>query len=231
MIDIKKQQITCLHGWLFGSYIWTDIHKYFGDTKKTKLISLSGYNTETKSNDDYKIISDILKTQNDNDIILAYSYSASLILSSKDLNSCKGKIFLVNPFFTIKKEVIDKLIIEMKKDLDHSIKKFIYEATKGDDSHKKNYSKLYKTLKINFVPSLDTLCYGLANIKKLSNSSPPAKKSNKIHIIQSTNDQITDLNFFYKCEKQKFNTYRLEGATHYPFFEFDKIYAMIKDKL
>ena len=231
MVFEKKQHITFIHGWLFGSYIWKDIDKYFNNKENTKLITLSGYNSDISYSDDYKIINNTLDTQSDNDVLIAYSYSASLILSSKYLESCKGNIFLINPFFKKNENTIDKLINEIENDMDLGIKKFIYEATKGDRYHKKSYSKLCKLFKDNYMPTRDSLCSGLANIKEICSQSFLIKNTKKIHIIQTTNDQINDLDYFLDFEKQEINTYRLDGLTHYPFFYFDKIYEIIKDKI
>ena len=231
MTYIKKQQITFIHGWLFGSFIWKNIQKYFNDIEHCNFITLCGYSTNNAKCDDYEIINNSLKLQNDNDILLAYSYSASLILSSKNLESCKGNIFLINPFFKIKKNSIDKLILEIQDDTDTCIKKFIYESTKGDGYHKKNYANLYKLFKDNFIPSKDSLCSGLTNLKNINSKPLLIKNTKKLHIIQTTADQITDLDYLFNFEKQGANTYRLEKLTHYPFFDFDKIYDIIKDKI
>jgi len=231
MVFEKKQHITFIHGWLFGSYIWKDVDKYFKNKSNKHFITLSGYNADSPYFDDYKIIKNTLESQSDNDVLIAYSYSASLILFSKYLESCKGSIFLINPFFKKNENSIDNLIHEIENDIDQGIKKFIYEATKGDRNHKKSYSKLYKLVKDNYTPSRDSLRSGLANIKKICSQSLFIKNTKKIHVIQATNDQINDLDYFFDFEKQEINTYRLEGLTHYPFFCFDKIYEIIKDKI
>ena len=231
MIDVKNQQITFIHGWLLGSFIWKDVHSYFKCIKNTNFISLSGYSSDSPYLDDHQIINDSLKMQSDNDILIAYSYSALLILHSEYLESCKGNIFLINPFFKKNENSIDNLIHEIHHDIDLGIRKFIYESTKGDRHHKKSYSKLCNLLKDNYVPSIASLCLGLTNIKKICSQPLPIKDTNKVHIIQTTNDQITDLDYFFNFEKQKFNTYKVEGLTHYPFFHFDKIYEIIKNKV
>ena len=231
MIYVNNQQITFIHGWLLGSFIWKDIDRYFSYIKNTNFITLSGYSSDSSYLDDNEIINDALKMQSDNDILIAYSYSASLILHSKYLESCKGNIFLINPFFKKNENSIDKLISEINDNTNRGIKKFIYESTKGDRYHKKSYSKLYNLLKDNYVPSKASLCLGLANIKKICSQPLLTRDIKNLHIIQTINDQITDLDFFFNFEKQEFNTYKLEGLTHYPFFYFDKIYEIIKDKV
>ena len=231
MIDVKNQQITFIHGWLLGSFIWKDVHSYFKCIKNKNFISLSGYSSDSPYLDDHQIINDSLKMQSDNDILIAYSYSALLILHSEYLESCKGSIFLINPFFKKDENSIDKLIHEIHHDIDLGIRKFIYESTKGDRYHKKSYSKLYNLLKDNYVPSKATLCLGLTNMKKICSQQLLIRGTKKVHIIQTTNDQITDLDYFLNFEKQELNTYKMEGLTHYPFFYFDKIYEIIKDKV
>lgn len=229
MADVNNQQITFIHGWLLGSFIWKDIDRYFKYIKNTNFITLSGYTSDRPYLDDYEIINDALEIQSDNDILIAYSYSASLILHSKYLESCKGNIFLINPFFKKNENSIDKLIREINDNTNLGIRKFIYESTKGDRYHKQSYSKLCDLLKDNYVPSKASLCLGLANIKKICSQPLLTKNKKNLHIIQTTNDQITDLDYFFNFEKQEFNTYELEGLTHYPFFYFDKIYEIIKD--
>ncbi len=231
MANDKKYQITYIHGWLYGSFIWRDIHNYFKDIKNSNFIKLSGYSPNMQCYDDQKIINNILKSQNENDILLSYSYSASLILSSKYLESCAGSIFLINPFFKTKKDYIDKLISVIQDDINTGIKKFTYEATKGGKFHKKNYSILCKLLQSNFKPSKESLCFGLENLKKLKIEHSLINHSEKLHIIQSINDNVTDLDYFFNFERQKINTYRLEGLAHYPFFDFEKIYDIIKQKI
>ena len=152
------------------------------------------------------------------------------IIYSKNFDAIPKSIFLINPFFKKNENSIDNLIHEIENDIDQGIKKFIYEATKGDRNHKKSYSKLYKLVKDNYTPSRDSLRSGLANIKKICSQSLFIKNTKKIHVIQATNDQINDLDYFFDFEKQEINTYRLAGLTHYPFFYFDKIYEIIKDK-
>ena len=231
MIYVKKQQITFIHGWLLGSFIWKDIAKCFRNIKNTNFVSLSGYTSDSPNLDDYDIINDTLEMQSADDILIAYSYSASLILHSKYLESCKGNIFLINPFFKKNENSINELINEIHHDTNLGIKKFIYESTKGDRHHKKSYSKLFNLLKDNHMPSSASLCLGLMNIKKFCSQPLLLKYNKKAHIIQATNDQITDLDYFFNFEKQQFNTHKLEGLTHYPFFYFDKIYEIIKDRV
>ena len=96
---------------------------------------------------------------------------------------------------------------------------------------KKNYANLYKLFKDNFIPSKDSLCSGLTNLKNINSKPLLIKNTKKLHIIQTTADQITDLDYLFNFEKQGANTYRLEKLTHYPFFDFDKIYDIIKDKI
>ena len=74
MINVKNQQITFIHGWLLGSFIWKDIDRYFKHIKNTNFITLSGYSSDSPYLDDYEIINNTLEMQSDNDILIAYSY-------------------------------------------------------------------------------------------------------------------------------------------------------------
>ena len=115
MLIEKSQKITFIHGWLFGPYIWSGVREYFTNIKKHKLISLAGYSSKTTVNNE-QIVNNLLKSAIQNDIILSYSYSAALILSSNNLVSCKGTVILINPFFKPKENSISDFYIDIKID-------------------------------------------------------------------------------------------------------------------
>jgi hypothetical protein len=50
-----------------------------------------------------------------------------------------------------------------------------------------------------------------------------------LHIIQSSSDEVNDTSMFNLLESSKFNTYQLPNSSHFPFFEFDQIYEIIKN--
>ena len=80
----------------------------------------------------------------------------------------------------------------------------------------------------NFVPSQESLCYGLDNLKKINSQYLSTEGTKKIHIIQSENDQISDLEYLVNFEKKKFRIHTLKDLSHYPFFDFDQICEIIK---
>ena len=49
-----------------------------------------------------------------------------------------------------------------------------------------------------------------------------------LHIIQSLSDEVNDTSMFNLLRSSKFNTYQLANSSHFPFFEFDQIYEIIK---
>ena len=118
MLIDKSQEITFIHGWLFGPYMWHGIKKYFKQIKKHTLISLSGYSDINKNTfDNSERVNNILKSSKEGDIIFGYSYSATLILNSDNLDRCKGTIILINPFYGLKDDTIDNFYINIKNNL------------------------------------------------------------------------------------------------------------------
>ena len=229
MLIDKSREITFIHGWLFGPYMWQGVKKYFKQVKKHTLISLSGYGDKSKYTfDNSEQINNILKSSKEGDIIFGYSYSATLILKLDNLDRCKGTIILINPFYTFRDNTINNFSINIKNNFDINIKKFIFNCTKGIKNSKTNYTKLCKLFDNHSKPSLNSLYLGLEDLKNINKSDKLITHSKNLHIIQSLSDEVSDIKKFYQLEKDKFNTYRLEGSPHFPFFEFDKIYEIIK---
>ena len=120
MLIEKSQKITFIHGWLFGPYIWSGVTEYFTNIKKHKLISLSGYSSKNTVNNK-QIVDNLLKSAIQDDIILSYSFSAALILSSNNLVPCKGTVILINPFFKPKENSISDFYTDIKIDFKKNI--------------------------------------------------------------------------------------------------------------
>lgn len=229
MLIEKSQKITFIHGWLFGPYIWSGVREYFTNIKKHKLISLAGYSSKTTVNNE-QIVDELLKSAIQDDIILSYSYSAALILSSNNLVPCKGTVILINPFFKPKENSISDFYTDIKIDFKKNIRRFIYDCVKkGDEQTKSNYQILLKLFEKNYIPSIESLCLDLQYLEKINFTDKLNTPLKNLHIIQSSSDEVNNTDVFNLLESKKFNTYRLFNNSHFPFFEFDEIYEIIKN--
>mgnify|MGYP001198210287 FL=1 len=229
MLIEKSQKITFIHGWLFGPYIWSGVREYFTNIKKHKLISLAGYSSKTTVNNE-QIVDNLLKSAIQDDIILSYSYSAALILLSNNLAPCKGTVILINPFFKPKENSISDFYTDIKIDFKKNIRRFIYDCVKkGDEQTKSNYQSLLKLFEKNYIPSMESLCLDLQYLEKINFPDKLNTPLKNLHIIQSSSDEVNNTDVFNLLESKKFNTYRLFNNSHFPFFEFDEIYEIIKN--
>ena len=229
MLIEKSQKITFIHGWLFGPYIWTGVREYFTNIKKHKLISLAGYSLKTTVNNE-QIVDNLLKSAIQDDIILSYSYSAALILSSNNLVPCIGTVILINPFFKPKENSISDFYTDIKIDFKKNIRRFIYDCVKkGDEQTKSNYQSLLKLFEKNYIPSMESLCLDLQYLEKINFPDKLNIPLKNLHIIQSSSDEVNNIDVFNLLKSKKFNTYRLFNSSHFPFFEFDEIYEIIKN--
>ena len=229
MLIEKSQKITFIHGWLFGPYIWSGVREYFTNIKKHKLISLAGYSSKTTVNNE-QIVDNLLKSAIQDDIILSYSYSAALILSSNNLVTCKGTVILINPFFKPKENSISDFYTDIKIDFKKNIRRFIYDCVKkGNEQTKSNYQSLLRLFENNYIPSMESLCLDLQYLEKINIPDKLNTPLKNLHIIQSSSDEVNNTDVFNLLESKKFNTYRLFNNSHFPFFEFDEIYEIIKN--
>ena len=229
MLIDRSQEITFIHGWLFGPYIWIVIRKYFNQIKKHNVIPLSSFDLKDSCSNKEKI-DDLLKSVGENQIILSYSYSASLILYSDNLDICKGTIILINPFFKHKENSINHLFNNIKTDFEKNIRRFIYNCVKMEETKSKsNYQRLLKLFENNYIPSTDLLCLDLKDLDKINQSDRLVKPIKNLHIIQSSSDEVNDTSMFNLLKSSEFNTYQLPNSSHFPFFEFDQIYEIIKN--
>tara|TARA_B100001093_G_scaffold285539_1_gene272715 strand:+ start:7538 stop:8233 length:696 start_codon:yes stop_codon:yes gene_type:complete len=229
MLIEKSQKITFIHGWLFGPYIWSGVTEYFSAIKKHKLISLAGYGSKTTINNK-EIVDNILKSAIPDDIILSYSYSAALILLSNNLVPCKGTVILINPFFKPKENSIYEFYKDIKTDFQKNIKKFIYDCVKKrNEQSKSDYQSLLRLFEKNYIPPVESLCLDLQYLEKINFPNKSTAPLQNLHIIQSSSDEVNNTDIFNLLENNRFNTYRLSNSSHFPFFEFDKIYEIIKN--
>jgi hypothetical protein len=229
MLIEKSQKITFIHGWLFGPYIWSGVREYFTNIKKHKLTSLAGYSSKTTVNNE-QIVDNLLKSAIQDDIILSYSYSAALILSSNNLVPCKGTVILINPFFKPKENSISDFYTDIKIDFKKNIRRFIYDCVKkGNEQTKSNYQSLLRLFENNYIPSMESLCLDLQYLEKINIPDKLNTPLKNLHIIQSSSDEVNNTDVFNLLESKKFNTYRLFNNSHFPFFEFDEIYEIIKN--
>ena len=229
MLIEKSQKITFIHGWLFGPYIWSGVREYFTNIKKHKLTSLAGYSSKTTVNNE-QIVDNLLKSAIQDDIILSYSYSAALILSSNNLVPCKGTVILINPFFKPKENSISDFYTDIKIDFKKNIRRFIYDCVKKEDEQtKSNYQSLLKLFEKNYIPSMESLFLDLQYLEKINFPDKLNTPLKNLHIIQSSSDEVNNTDVFNLLESKKFNTYRLFNNSHFPFFEFDEIYEIIKN--
>jgi hypothetical protein len=229
MLIEKSQKITFIHGWLFGPYIWSGVREYFTTIKKHKLTSLAGYSSKTTVNNE-QIVDELLKSAIQDDIILSYSFSAALILSSNNLVTCKGTVILINPFFKPKENSISDFYTDIKIDFKKNIRRFIYDCVKkGNEQTKSNYQSLLRLFENNYIPSMESLCLDLQYLEKINIPDKLNTPLKNLHIIQSSSDEVNNTDVFNLLESKNFNTYRLFNNSHFPFFEFDEIYEIIKN--
>ena len=228
MLIDKSQEITFIHGWLFGPYIWSGVRKYFTNIKKHNLIFLSGYSSKNTFSNEV-MVDNLLKSAEKDNIILSYSYSASLILFSDNLASCEGTVILINPFIKPKENNITNFYKDIRTNFDKNIRRFIYNCVKKQDKNKSNYRSLLKLFEENYIPSLKTLYLDLQYLENMNESYILKMPPKNLYIMQSSSDEVNDTDMFDLLESNKFNTYRLPNTSHFPFFEFDELYEIIKN--
>ncbi len=226
MKNINK--IVYIHGWLFGPFIWSNLKSMFKNIPSHEIITLNGYAVQETPFDDMEKIRMILNSMKKNEIIIAYSYGASLILSSGLYKASLARIFLINPFFTPKKRSISDLISSLEKNYELNIKKFVFDSIAAGNLSKEYYSQLIKILKNEKIPSMETLISNLRILEKLNFN---IQYDENLYILQSQKDEINDLVMFDQLDKNKFKTYKMNDLPHYPFFLSDEIYKIISSML
>ena len=76
---------------------------------------------------------------------------------------------------------------------------------------------------------MESLCLDLQYLEKINLPDKLNTPLKNLHIIQSSSDEVNNTDVFNLLESKKFNTYRLFNRSHFPFFEFDEIYEIIKN--
>ncbi len=222
-------RVTFIHGWLFGNYIWENVIDYFDTIKNKNVVTFNGYNHNSNEFDRADREKLILNSTNKDDLIIAYSFGASSILTNKSLNNCKGSIILINPFFSEEKDSIKELHNSINSDFHKGIKKFMFNCVKGSTNTKKNYSELHKLFYQNYTPSVDLLSSELNEMMQIELSSLSIDKNLDIHILQSNSDEVNCMQYISYLEKQNVSVVKVDSCPHYPFFEFNKIYDIINN--
>ena len=115
-------RVTFIHGWLFGNYIWTNVIDYFDSINNKNFVTFNGYSDNSNEFDREDKVKLILNSTNKDDLIIAYSFGASSILTNKYLNNCKGSLILINPFFSEKKDSIKELHNSINTDFHTGLK-------------------------------------------------------------------------------------------------------------
>ena len=111
-----------------------------------------------------------------------------------------------------------------------NIRRFIYDCVKkGNKKTKSNYQILLKMFEKNYIPSVESLCLDLQYLENINFPNKLNTPLKNLHIIQSSSDEVNNTDVFNLLESKKFNTYRLSNNPHFPFFEFDEIYEIIKN--
>ena len=119
---------------------------------------------------------------------------------------------------------------DIKINFKKNIRRFIYDCVKkGDEQTKSNYQSLLKLFEKNYIPSMESLCLDLQYLENINFPDKLNTPLKNLHIIQSSSDEVNNTDVFNLLESKKFNTYRLFNNSHFPFFEFDEIYEIIKN--
>ena len=149
---MKNLNVIFVHGWLFDSKIWWGLDNEFTDFKSVYTIDLPGYGKNKTSKINHVDFSkNLLRSIKERTIIIAWSYGASLILEAyNSLINPNIQIVLINANLKIhdsnNKELninnINKLIINLEKDRNKAIKKFIYECVKNSIKPMDEFKKI-----------------------------------------------------------------------------------------
>ena len=224
--NLKK--ISFVHGWLFGSYIWGDIKRYFSSADNLEMLSMPGYDHHETKADRTNIIDSLLVREEENSLIIAYSYAATSILFNRHMNDCKSTVLLINPFIKPKTSSVNVLLENINSDFDNTIKKFIYNSVKSSNNHLCDYRNLINLFYDNPIPSLEVLNSELRDLLTADISQVSVCESSNIRILLSEDDEVADSKYTAQLESMNFSISRLDKSAHYPFFDFDKIYDIIK---
>lgn len=231
---MKNLNVIFVHGWLFDSKIWWGLDNEFNDFKSVYTIDLPGYGENKASKINHiDFCKDLLRKIQDQTIIIAWSYGASLILEAyHSLINPNIKIVLINTNLKIydsnNKELninnINKLIINLEKDRSKAIKRFMYECVKNSIKPMDEFKKIINKFEINNLPDNKTLIQNLNDMKLFSSSEHTSLKNDNILCINTDKDQFVD---------KRDNVYleaTIKDLGHIPFIHGNKqIFKLIMD--
>ena len=231
---MKNLNVIFVHGWLFDSKIWWGLDNEFTDFKSVYTIDLPGYGKNKTSKINHVDFSkNLLRSIKERTIIIAWSYGASLILEAyHSLINPNIQIVLINANLKIhdsnNKELntnnINKLMINLEKDRNKAIKKFMYECVKNSIKPMDEFKKIINKFEINNLPDNKTLIQNLNDMKLFSSSEHISVKNDNILCINSDKDQFVD---------KRGNVYSeatIEDLGHIPFIHGNKqILKLIMD--
>ena len=231
---MKNLNVIFVHGWLFDSKIWWGLDNEFNDFKSVCNIDLPGYGENKVSKINHiDFCKNLLRTIEDRTIIIAWSYGASLILEAyHSLINPNIQIVLINANLKIhdsnNKELninnINKLIINLEKDRNKAIKKFIYECVKNSIKPMDEFKKIINKFEIDNLPDNKILIQNLNDMKLFSSSEHIALKNDNILCINTDKDQFVD---------KRDNVYleaTIKDLGHIPFIHGNKqIFKLIVD--
>ena len=231
---MKNLNVIFVHGWLFDSKIWWGLDNEFTDFKSVYTIDLPGYGKNKTSKINHVDFSkNLLRSIKERTIIIAWSYGASLILEAyHSLINPNIQIVLINANLKIhdsnNKELninnINKLIINLEKDRNKAIKKFIYECVKNSIKPMDEFKKIINKFEIDNLPDNKILIQNLNDMKLFSSSEHIALKNDNILCINTDKDQFVD---------KRDNVYleaTIKDLGHIPFIHGNKqIFKLIMD--
>ena len=231
---MKNLNVIFVHGWLFDSKIWWGLDNEFNDFKSVYTIDLPGYGENKASKINHiDFCKDLLRKIQDQTIIIAWSYGASLILEAyHSLINPNIKIVLINTNLKIydsnNKELninnINKLIINLEKDRSKAIKRFMYECVKNSIKPMDEFKKIINKFEINNFPDNKTLIQNLNDMKLFLSSEHISLKNDNILCINTDKDQFVD---------KRDNVYleaTIKDLGHIPFIHGNKqIFKLIVD--
>ena len=231
---MKNLNVIFVHGWLFDSKIWWGLDNEFNDFKSVCTVDLPGYGENKVSKINHiDFCKNLLRTIEERTIIIAWSYGASLILEAyHSLINPNIQIVLINANLKIhdsnNKELninnINKLIINLEKDRNKAIKKFIYECVKNSIKPMDEFKKIINKFEINNFPDNKTLIQNLNDMKLFLSSEHISLKNDNILCINTDKDQFVD---------KRDNVYleaTIKDLGHIPFIHGNKqIFKLIMD--
>lgn len=231
---MKNLNIIFIHGWLFDSKIWWGLDNEFKGFKSVCTIDLPGYGINKKSEINHiDFCKSLLRSIKERTVIIAWSYGALLVLEAyRSLINPNIRIVLINANLEVhnpnNKEFninnINRLITNLEKERDKTIKKFMYECVKNSIKPMDEFKKIINKFRINKLPSNKILIKNLNDIKLFSSSEHTSSKNDNILCINTDKDQFID---------KKDNVYLeviIKDLGHIPFIHGNKqLFKLIMD--